>query len=57
MKEFRCGDVVPGCTAIFAAADEQGILADVAAHAERDHAMAAVPPELARQVLGAIRST
>ncbi|HSF25927.1 MAG TPA: DUF1059 domain-containing protein [Actinomycetes bacterium] len=33
MKSFTCGDVVPGCEAVFTAADEEGILAQVADHA------------------------
>ena len=32
MKQFRCGDVVPGCTSAFVGTDDE-ILGQVAAHA------------------------
>ena len=54
MKTFACGDVVPGCTRSFTAPDEQGILAQVAAHATADHGLGTVPPELVEQVRAAI---
>lgn len=50
MKEFSCGAVVPGCSAVFHAADDDGILAQVATHARDDHGMDAVPAELVDQV-------
>ena len=50
MKQFSCGSVVPGCTATFHAADEAGILMQVAAHARDDHGMATVPAELVAAV-------
>jgi len=50
MKTFACGDVVPGCSARFSAADEAGILAQVAGHAARDHGIADVTPELVQAV-------
>ena len=56
MKSFACGDVVPGCTRSFTATDEQGILAQVAAHAGADHGLTEVSPELVSAVRGAIVS-
>jgi predicted small metal-binding protein len=50
MKSFSCGSVVPGCTATFTAADEDGILAQVARHAHDDHGLTEVPDELVAQV-------
>ncbi|MGY1671212.1 DUF1059 domain-containing protein [Geodermatophilus sp. SYSU D00710] len=50
MKSFACGDVVPGCGHTITAADEDGILAQVAAHATADHGLTAVPPALVDQV-------
>ena len=50
MKIFACGDVVPGCGRTFSAADEDGILTQVAAHATHDHGLADVPPALVEQV-------
>ncbi|GAA1808766.1 DUF1059 domain-containing protein [Planosporangium flavigriseum] len=53
MKKFRCGDVVPGCTARFNG-DEASILAAVAAHAGADHGLVEVPAELVAQVRAAM---
>jgi len=50
MKVFSCGDVVPGCGRTFTAADENGILTQVAAHATHDHGLTDVPPALVEQV-------
>ena len=49
MKQFRCGDVVPGCTATFHGS-EQEILAEVAGHARRDHQMTDIGTELGEAV-------
>jgi predicted small metal-binding protein len=56
MKTFACGDVVPGCTAHFTAADESAVLNLVAAHASADHGLATVSPELVSAVRAAIVS-
>ncbi len=50
MKQFACGDVVPGCTAVFRAETEPEILALVAEHAKSGHEMSQVPPALVEQV-------
>ena len=50
MKQFSCGDVVPGCQAGWTAETEQDLLRAVAAHAADDHGISPVPPELAEQV-------
>ncbi len=55
MKQFACGDVVPGCDAEFAGASEDDILAAVAVHAGRDHSLTSIPPELVSQVRAAMR--
>ncbi|GAB2676990.1 DUF1059 domain-containing protein [Thalassiella azotivora] len=54
MKQFSCGDVVPGCTRTFTAPDDDGVLAQVAQHAADDHQLPRVPPELAEQVLSRV---
>jgi predicted small metal-binding protein len=54
MKEFSCGAVVPGCSAVFRAPDDDGILIQVAAHARQDHGMEHVPPAIVEQVRAAI---
>ncbi len=50
MKQFACGDVVPGCDATFSASTDDEILAGVAAHAAEFHGLTTVPPELVEQV-------
>ncbi|MGZ4452297.1 MAG: DUF1059 domain-containing protein [Nocardioides sp.] len=55
MKQFACGDVVPGCDATFAGATEDDILAAVAVHAGRDHQLISIPAELVSQVRAATR--
>ena len=50
MKTFSCGDVVPGCSAHFSAADEDGILSQVAGHAAADHGIRDITPELVQAV-------
>jgi predicted small metal-binding protein len=46
MKEFRCGELVPGCGAAFHGESETEILAQIAAHAHSDHGMYEVPAEI-----------
>lgn len=50
MKQFSCGDVVPGCGRRFSAADEAGRLAQVAEHARSDHALITLPVSVVQQV-------
>ena len=52
MKQFRCGDVVPGCQWVTRNDDEQQLFADIHVHARDTHGMDEVPPE----VVDAIRS-
>ena len=54
MKQFACGDVVPGCRKTFTAPSDEGILGAVGAHALADHGLAEVPPVLVEQVSGRI---
>jgi predicted small metal-binding protein len=46
MKEFRCGEVVPGCGATFEGQSEDEILQQIGAHARDEHGMDEVPPEV-----------
>jgi predicted small metal-binding protein len=50
MKQFACGAVVPGCSAVFHAESDEAILEQVAEHATRDHGLTEVPAELVEQV-------
>ena len=56
MKQFSCGDVVPGCATSFTGRDEDEILAAVARHARDDHGLVEIPSALVGQVRGAIVS-
>lgn len=53
MKQFRCGDVVPGCTRAFVGTEDE-ILSQVAAHARTDHGLVDIPAELVGQVCAAM---
>ena len=54
MKQFSCGELVPGCKASFQAESEDEILQWVATHAREEHGMDEVPPEVVDQVRAAI---
>jgi predicted small metal-binding protein len=56
MKEFSCGDVIPGCDAQFRFPTEAEVLSAVAAHARRDHGFTEVTDAMVGQVRAAIRS-
>lgn len=53
MKQFRCGDVVPGCTRAFVGSTDD-ILLSVAGHARADHGLTEVPAELVQAVRNAM---
>jgi predicted small metal-binding protein len=55
MKEFACGDVVPGCSATFLAPDDGSILEQVGRHAAADHGIPDVSPDLVSAVRSHIR--
>lgn len=50
MKQFACGDVVPGCKARWVCSSEEEILAHVAEHARNDHGLKEIPEELVASV-------
>ncbi len=55
MKQFACGDVVPGCQARFRAESADAILGEVAAHAGEAHGMTSVPDDTVAAVRASIR--
>jgi predicted small metal-binding protein len=55
MKQFACGDIVPGCTAKYQLATEEEILAAVAEHARDAHGIDAVPAEMVAEVRSRIQ--
>jgi predicted small metal-binding protein len=54
MKEFRCGELVPGCEARFEGESDEEILRRIAGHARDEHGMPEVPPEIADKIRAAI---
>jgi predicted small metal-binding protein len=52
---IRCGDVVPGCMAVFQGRDEDEVVAQVARHAGEDHPDLELTPETEAAVRSAIR--
>ncbi|UGS36074.1 hypothetical protein DSM104329_02472 [Capillimicrobium parvum] len=54
MKEFRCGEIVPGCDTKIEGRTEDEILEDVAVHAREAHGMDEVPPEVEERIRDAI---
>ena len=55
MKEFSCGDVVPGCTATFREPDESALFARIGEHAHRDHGIEQVTDDLVTRIRAHIR--
>ena len=54
MKQFRCGDVVPGCQWVTQSEDEQELLDAIHSHARDAHGMDEVPPEVVDAIQGVI---
>ncbi len=54
MKQFRCGDVVPGCGTVFVAESDREILEHVEEHARDEHGMDTVPPEVRGTIVSLI---
>jgi predicted small metal-binding protein len=50
MKEFRCGEIVPGCDAVFQSESEDELMQQIGAHARDEHGMDEVPPEVDDQI-------
>jgi predicted small metal-binding protein len=46
MREFRCGEIVPGCDAALQGETDDEVLEQVAVHAREDHGMDLIPPEV-----------
>ena len=47
MKQFNCGDVVPGCKWVTRREDEEELLVEISSHAHDAHGMDEIPPEVA----------
>lgn len=57
MKEFSCGDIVPGCGTQFAGDSDDDILAQVAVHAAEVHGITSPGADLVEAVRSKIRVT
>jgi predicted small metal-binding protein len=55
-KRIACGDVVEGCSFTAEAATESELVEQVKAHAEHDHGVQEITPELAAKVKAAIQN-
>jgi predicted small metal-binding protein len=55
MKQLRCGDLMPGCSAIIEGKDEAEVMQKGSEHAKSAHGMNQIPPDVAQKVRGAIR--
>jgi len=51
---IACGDVMPGCAATFSAETKDELVGQVVAHADADHGVTEVTPEVAAAVDAAI---
>jgi predicted small metal-binding protein len=54
-KTLKCGDLMPGCSAVVQGKDVQEVMAKAAEHAAKDHGLTSISPELAQKVQAAIR--
>jgi predicted small metal-binding protein len=54
MKQFKCGDVVPGCQWVTRSDDDQQLMQEIGAHARDAHGMDEVPPEVVDQIRAVI---
>ncbi|HET7684009.1 MAG TPA: DUF1059 domain-containing protein [Marmoricola sp.] len=51
---LTCGDAMPGCTARFEDESKEEIMRQVTVHAQRDHGVADVTPEMLDAIAGNI---
>ena len=54
MKQFNCGDVVPGCQWVTQSTDEKQLFEAIHSHARDAHGMDEVPPEVVDAIHGVI---
>ena len=52
---LACGDVITGCSAVLSGPTESELLQQVADHAEADHGITEITPEVLDAVRSAIR--
>jgi predicted small metal-binding protein len=54
MKQFKCGDVVPGCQWVARNEDEGQLFEEISTHARDAHGMDEVPREVVDQIQAVI---
>jgi predicted small metal-binding protein len=54
VKQFKCGDVVPGCQWVTQSEDEKELFEAIHSHARDAHGMDEVPPEVVDAIHGVI---
>lgn len=54
-KILRCGDLMPGCSAVLEGKDVAEVMAKGAEHAKKDHGLTALPPDMIAKVQAAIK--
>jgi predicted small metal-binding protein len=54
MREFRCGEIVPGCAAAFQGETDDEILERVEVHAREEHGMDRIPVEVVDTIRASI---
>ncbi|HEX5527925.1 MAG TPA: DUF1059 domain-containing protein [Methylomirabilota bacterium] len=54
-KVLRCGDLMPGCSAVLEGKDVAEVMAKGVEHAKKDHGLAAIPPDMVAKVQAAIK--
>ena len=57
MKELRCRDVGFDCEGVIRAESEEELLRQAADHARREHGLATIDDETAKQIRSKIRTT
>ena len=55
-KELRCGDLMPGCSAVVEGKDEAEVMAKATEHAKKEHGLSTIPPDVAAKAKAAIRT-
>jgi len=54
-KVLRCGDLMPGCSAVLEGKDVAEVMAKGAEHAKKDHGITTIPADMAAKVQAAIK--
>ncbi len=55
MKQLRCGDLMPGCSAVIEGKDEAEVMSKGVEHAKSAHGISTIPPDMAQKVKSAIK--